>query len=408
LQQPLLLTEARLLDIESGVYRDNASILLHGGRVAGVAAGQVDAADAKVQRLGGRFVLPGLIDAHVHAIAVADNLADLADPSPYLVAARAGTVLSGMLERGFTTVRDAGGADAGLSMAVETGHFAGPRLRVSGLALAQTGGQGDFRRGSGHDIGCPVCRGKRSITRIVDGVEGMRRAVREELKGGAHQIKVMASGGIASGIAIERPHFAGGELAAAVEEAERAGAYVMAHAYGVEAINRCLNAGVRSIEHGALLDAPTADRMAAAGAVLVPTLAVFDVLRRSAVDPHKQALLDSLLERGLGSLEIARASGVCIGHGSDLDASQQDHQLDEFRVRRAVMPAIDILRAATIGNAEVLMMKDEIGSVSRGKRADLLVYDGDPLEDIDVIRQPSSHLRMIVKDGRIVKNTLPA
>lgn len=144
MQQPLLLTEARLLDIESGVYRDNASILLHGGRVAGVAAGQVDAADAKVQRLGGRVVLPGLIDAHVHAIAVADNLADLADLSPYLVAARAGTVLSGMLERGFTTVRDAGGADAGLSMAVESGHFAGPRLRVSGLALAQTGDRAIF------------------------------------------------------------------------------------------------------------------------------------------------------------------------------------------------------------------------------------------------------------------------
>ena len=408
MRQPLLLTGARLLDIESGSYRSNSSILLRDGKIAGVSVGQADAADAQVLPLGGRVVMPGLIDAHVHAIAVADNLVDLAELSPYLVAARAGTVLSAMLERGFTTVRDAGGADAGLAMAVETGHFAGPRLRVSGLALAQTGGQGDFRRGLALDIGCPVCRGKRSITRIVDGVEAIRRAVREELKDGAHQIKVMASGGIASGVAIERPHFTGEELGAAVKEATRAGAYVMAHAYGTEAINRCLDAGVRSIEHGTLLDARTADRMAAAGAVLVPTLAVFEVLRRSALDPHKQAWLDSLLERGLGSLEIARASGVRIGHGSDLDASQQDHQLDEFRIRRTVMPAIDVLRAATIGNAEVLMMGDEIGSVSQGKRADLLVYDGDPLEDIDVICRPSSYLRLIVKDGRIVKNTLPA
>ncbi len=404
MQKPLLLTQARLLDVAAGIYRDNVSILVRDGRIAGIAAGDQSAEGAEVVPLAGRTVLPGLIDAHVHAIAVAEDLVKLADVSPYLVAAKAGRGLAGMLHRGFTTARDAGGADAGLAEAIDTGFFEGPRLRVSGLAIAQSGGQGDFRRHLELDVGCPVCRGKRSITRVVGGVEEMRRACREELRKGAHQLKVMASGGIASGIPIDRPQFTAEELRTAVIEATRAGTYVMAHAYESRAINLCLDAGVRSIEHGTLMDSATADRMAAQGAVLVPTLAMFEVLSRSTRTEQSRGYLQQLFQRGLQSLETARAAGVLIGHGSDLDAAEQDHQLDEFRRRTAVISNIDIVRAATIGNAQILMMEDQIGSIEAGKRADLLVYEGDPLADIEVICQPKRHLCAILKDGRMIRN----
>jgi imidazolonepropionase-like amidohydrolase len=405
-QSPLLLTQARLLDVAAGTYRDNVSILVSNGRIASVAEGEQSVEGAQAVPLAGRTVLPGLIDAHVHAIAVAEDLVKLADVSPYLVAAKAGRGLAGMLHRGFTTVRDAGGADAGLAEAIDTGFFEGPRLRVSGLAIAQSGGQGDFRRHLELDVGCPVCRGKRSITRVVDGVEEMRRACREELRRGAHQLKVMASGGIASGIPIDRPQFTLEELEAAVTEATRAGTYVMAHAYESRAINLCLDAGVRSIEHGTLMDSATADRMAAQDAVLVPTLAMFVVLSRSAKNEKARDYLKSLFEKGLQSLAGARAAGVRIGHGSDLDAAEQDHQLDEFRCRTAVLSNKDIICAATLGNARILMMEDQIGSIETGKRADILVYDGDPLTNIEVICQPQRHLRAILKDGRMIRNNI--
>lgn len=406
MQSSLLLTQARMLDVAAGTYRDNASILVRNGRITDIAVGELSADGAQVVPLAGRTVLPGLIDAHVHAIAVAEDLVKLADVSPYLVAAKAGRGLAGMLHRGFTTARDAGGADAGLAEAIESGYFEGPRLRVSGLAIAQSGGQGDFRRHLEQDVGCPVCRGKRSITRIVNGVEDMRQACREELRRGAHQLKVMASGGIASGIPIDRPQFTPEELKAAVTEAARAGTYVMAHAYESRSINLCLDAGVRSIEHGTLMDRPTADRMSAQRSVLVPTLAMFEVLSRSARTEQSRGYLQQLFQRGLQSLETARAAGVLIGHGSDLDAAEQDHQLDEFRCRSAVLSNIDIIRAATIGNAQILMMEDQIGSIAAGKRADLLVYDGDPLTDIEVICQPQRHLRAILKDGRMIRSDI--
>lgn len=406
MKRSLLLTQARLLDIVAGTYRDNVSILVREGRIAGIASGEHSAEGAQVLPLAGRTVLPGLIDAHVHAISVAEDLVKLADVSPYLVAAKASRGLAGMLHRGFTTARDAGGADAGLSEAIDTGFFEGPRLRVSGLAIAQSGGQGDFRRHLELDVGCPVCRGKRSITRVVDGVEHMRRACRDELRRGANQLKVMASGGIASGIPIDRPQFALEELKTAVTEAARAGTYVMAHAYESQAINLCLDAGVRSIEHGTLMDRATADRMVAQDAVLVPTLAMFKVLSRSAKNEKKRDYLDLLFEKGLQSLACAQAAGVLLGHGSDLDVAEQDHQLDEFRCRTAVLSNINIVRAATLGNARILMMEDQIGSIETGKRADLLVYEGDPIADIEVLCQPDRRLRAILKDGRIIRNDI--
>jgi len=400
-----LLTQANLLDVRDGVYRPDLNILVEDGFIARLSEGPIRAPADQIIPLGGRAVLPGLIDAHVHVIGVAD-LVQLANLSPYLVAARARSLMQEMVLRGFTTVRDAGGADGGLVAAVEEGHFMGPRLRVSGLALAPSGGQGDFRKGSSHHIGCPVCRGKRSITRVVDGQEEIRRAVREELASGAHQIKVMASGGIVSGVPLDRPQFSHAELRAATVEAARAGTYVMAHAYESAAIQACLAAGIRSIEHGTMIDRPTAERMAGSNAFLVPTLTVLATLAETATSGAKATYLRELLASGLASMDIAHSAGVQIGYGTDLDHGSQHLQLNEFRIRRQVMSSLDLIRSATIHNAELLLLANETGSLEEGKRADLLVYEGDPVADIEVLCEPARTLKLIMTGGKVVKNEL--
>lgn len=408
--QRVLLRGGLLLDTVALCYRENAHVLVEGERIKEVDDRPIAAADAQVIDVGGRIIMPGLIDAHVHVIGVTLDLHALGQMSPYLVAARAKRVLSSMLMRGFTTVRDAGGADWGLAEAVRQGDFEGPRLFASGLALAQSGGQGDFRERGESVLGCPVCRGQRSITRVVDGVDDIRRAVREELRQGADQIKVMASGGIASGIPAERPQFSTEELLAVVDEAERAGTYVMAHAYGSAAVRRCLEVGVRSIEHGSLIDAATARLIAERGAFLVPTLSVFAGLReRGEAEghaPEKRHAYQRLLEGSFAGIEAARAAGAKIGHGSDLEGELHALQSREFLLKAEVMPAAEVVAGATTINAELLDRRGTLGVIAPGAAADILVVDGDPLSEVRSLADPERCLKVIMKGGRLYRNTL--
>lgn len=406
----LVIRGCRLLDVEAGAYRDGIDILIEGDRVREVSDRPVTPGDAVVIEAGGHVALPGLIDAHVHTIGITLDLAGLARIPPYLVAAQAKGVLEGMLMRGFTTVRDAGGADWGLAEAVRRGYFAGPRLFVSGLALAQSGGQGDFRaRGEAH-LGCPLCRGTRSITRVVDGVDDMRRAVRDELRDGANQIKIMASGGIASDVPIDRAQFSTDEIAAAVDEAGRAGTYVMAHVYESHAIRRCIELGVRSLEHASLIDAPTAALAADRGVFIVPTLSVFEAVSDEGpalgFSSAKVERVRRLLRDAMGGLETAWASSARIGHGSDLEGTLHTRQSGEFRLKAEVMPVIDAIRSATIVNAALLGMDGLLGVIAEGAIADILLIEGDPLENVGCLANPEAHLRLVVKDGKIEKNTL--
>jgi len=320
-------------------------------------------------------------------------------------------ILRGMLERGFTTVRDAGGADYALALAVESGIVAGPRLFVAGRALSQTGGHGDFRGRWDEREPCLCCRRAGALARVADGIDGVRKAVREEIKAGAHQIKVMASGGVASPTdPIAFFGYSEDELCAIVAEAAAAQTYVMAHAYTPAAISRAVRCGVRTIEHGNLVDDETARLMAAHGAYAVPTLVTYEALANEGaalgLPPDSVAKIEGVRKAGLESLAIFKRAGVKMAFGTDLLGESHVHQSGEFRIRARVLSPHEVICSATAVAAEVLRMEGRLGVVAPGAMADLLVVDGDPLVDVGLLEGQGRHIAAIMKGGAFVKNRL--
>jgi imidazolonepropionase-like amidohydrolase len=314
-----------------------------------------------------------------------------------------------MLARGFTTVRDAGGADGGLAEAVEQGLVRGPRLFPSGQALSQTGGHGDLRPRTRSVVACACCEFGAGLARIADGVDECRRAARDELRKGATQIKIMASGGVASPYdPIWNLQYSDDEMRAIVEEARAWRTYVLAHAYTPEAIRRAIANGVRSIEHANLIDTPAAAAVAAADGFVVPTLVTYDALYRYGRDfgvpEGSLAKLADVREAGLRSLEIMCEAGVKIGYGTDLLGAMHRHQSREFVIRAEAMPALEVIRSATLVNAALLNRTGELGVVAPGALADLIVVDGDPLRDISLLDGQGEHLSVIMKDGVLHKS----
>ena len=399
----ILFENAAVLDVARGERRPGASVLVEGERIAEVSDAPIRAPGARRIDLGGRTLMPGLIDAHVHAVLTTMDLAALEKKPVTLVANEARVVLEGMLQRGFTTVRDAGGADWGLAQAVEQGLIRGPRLFYSGRVLSQTGGHGDF---SPREDPPRLCCSIRSsgFAHVADGVDAVRKAAREELRRGAFQVKIMASGGVASpSDPIWNLQYSEDEMRAIVAEARSWRTYALAHAYTPEAITRAVRAGVRSIEHGNLIDAETAALMAREGAFLVPTLVTYfkiEELGRALGFPAvSQRKVKDVLDAGLASLEIARAAGVAIGFGTDLLGETHVHQNQEFAIRARVLPAIEILRSATLVNASLLRRDGELGVVAAGAFADLLVVDGNPLADVALLAEPEKSLVAVMKGG---------
>jgi imidazolonepropionase-like amidohydrolase len=314
-----------------------------------------------------------------------------------------------MLRRGFTTVRDAGGLDVGVQEALRAGLIAGPRVFRSGRVLSQTGGHGDIAPAT-HDPHIGTCSiTSSSFAHVADGPDAVRRAAREELKGGADQIKVMAGGGIATPTdPIDMVQYTEAEIRAAVEEAASRRTYAFAHAYIPESIVRAVRAGVRSIEHGNLIDAESAGVMAQHGCYLVPTLVIYDQLaqvgRGLNFPAESLAKLDAVLGAGFGAIEIAAAAGVEVGFGTDLLGETHDSQSREFALRAKVQGAADVIRSATTVNAALLGHPADLGVIAPGAYADLLLVDGDPLVDIGVLGGQGEHLDLIVRGGEIVVN----
>jgi imidazolonepropionase-like amidohydrolase len=406
-----LFTNSALLEASESQLRRNVAVLVEDGLIREVSDHPIKIPADIVIDVGGRTLMPGLIDAHVHAVAIMANLGALPSIPMSIVTLEARDLLEAMLRRGFTTVRDAGGADFGLAEACERGLIAGPRLFISGRALSQTGGHGDLRaRTSGLDT-CACCQIGASLGVIADGVSEVRRAARDELRRGATQIKIMASGGVASpSDPVWTLQYSEEEIRAIVEEARAWRTYVMAHAYTPDAIRRSITFGVRSIEHGNLIDAETARHVVAHNAFVVPTLVTYEALERDGrslgLPEVSIAKIKDVREAGLGSLEHCRNANVKLGFGTDLLGPMQVHQSREFSIRAEVLSPLEVIRSATLTNAELLQMEGKLGVVAPGAYADLLVVDGNPLDDLSLLEHQGAHLKVIMKSGKLFKNEL--
>ena len=405
----VVLENAALLDGTVPERRGGHHVAFEGERIVEVSDRPISGAAERRIDLAGRTLMPGLIDAHVHVTVASVRIAAIAREPATLTGLRAGAIMAGMLARGFTTVRDAGGADWGLARAVEEGLLPGPRLFYSGRALSQTGGHGDFRPlTAGH---CPCGSMAIEFSAVVDGVDAVRRAAREELRRGATQIKIMASGGVASPAdPVWNLQFSEEEIAAAVWEARAWRTYVMAHAYTPEAVTRAVRLGVRSIEHGNLIDEATAAVMVEHGAYLVPTLVTYEALHRDGaalgLPAVSLAKLGDVRDRGLAAVEIAHRAGVPIGFGTDLLGQTHHYQSMELRLRAEVMSPHEVIRSATSVNAALLNRSGELGVIAPGALADLIAVDGNPLEDLGRLEAQGAHLPLVVQGGRFVKDTL--
>jgi imidazolonepropionase-like amidohydrolase len=405
-----VLTNGRVFDGRTPELRDGLSVVIEGERIRELAEREPRFADARVIDLGGRTLMPGLIDAHFHAVAADANLGKLESMPASLVAQHARAHLEAALKRGFTSVRDAGGADYGLAAAIRAGLIEGPRLFYSGKALSQTGGHGDFRSYE-QGLGCLCCQGSASLARIADGVDAVRAAARDELRKGATQIKIMASGGVASpSDPIWNLQYSDEEIAAAVWEARSWKTYVAAHAYTPEAIRRCLELGVRSIEHGNLIDEATARLASQKGAFVVPTLVTYDALTEEGealgLPAASIAKIADVRRAGLEALSILKAAGVKVGFGTDLLGAMHRHQSREFLLRAEVFSPYEVLVQATSANAELLNRAGDLGVIAEGALADLIAVDGDPLKELSALTGQGEHIALILNAGRLSKTKL--
>jgi imidazolonepropionase-like amidohydrolase len=400
-----------MLDPDAGELRGGFELVVEGDRIKEVSAGPIKLAEASVIDCGGRTLMPGLIDSHVHVVLSEVALRNLESVPLTLMTARAAELMRRMLDRGFTSVRDTGGADWGLKEATEKWLLPGPRLFIAGRAIGPTGGHSDGRRRTDLGARCQCCNALTFAMGIADGVSEVRRVVREEMRQGCDQVKIMMSGGVASPYdPLDSLQFSVDEVAAAVEEARAFGRYVCAHAYTPEAITRAAKAGVRTIEHGNLIDDASARLMAEKGMFLVANLVTyFEMKKRAAEYGMSSDMLaknDLVIEGALKSLEICKRHGVPVAYGTDLLGQLQVAQSEEFALRAQVLSPAEIIRSATTIGAQVVRMEGKLGCLKPDAFADLLVVDGNPLKDLKLLQDQGRHLSAIMKGGRFHKNRL--
>jgi imidazolonepropionase-like amidohydrolase len=404
----LLLEDCLLFNGESDVTDERYHLLIDDGKIKEISTRPIRAPSATTLRLAGRFVMPGLIDAHFHAYGASLDIGAVDHTLPSLRALQARKHLEEALQRGFTTVRDAGGADMGLVLATQRGLIRGPRIFPAGLGLSQTGGHGDMRAPDHYSVCSCAYRGAMFL--VADGPDDVRKHVRDQFRQGATQIKLFVSGGVLSpSDPLWMNQFTDEEIRAAVYEASTRRSYVMAHAHTAEAAKRCVRNGVRSIEHATILDRDGAQLIADHEAFAVPTLAVIDsVLELGAslgLPADQLAKAREVSTHALTSLDYLRSADARIGFGTDLLGVTRTRQSSEFRLRLAVMSPLQILRSATSVNAALLNMTGELGVLAPGAYADILVIDGNPFDDLTVMER-HERIVAIMKGGELVKNAL--
>ncbi|KAJ5630457.1 uncharacterized protein N7484_010557 [Penicillium longicatenatum] len=402
-------TNATIIDPVEGALIPNATVRVADGKITSISTSETateDIPEENIIDLSGKYLCPGLIDCHVH-IAVVPGEADLRaykDMTERISLLRQPHVLKTMIERGFTSIRDCGGASLAVKEAVEDGVIPGPRLFIAGFALSQTGGHGDMRGPHSEEL---CCGGTISgISRIVDGPAECYKYAREELRQGADFIKIMGGGGVASPTdRIDHVQFSDEEIKAIVTVANNAGTYVTSHSYTPQAIQQAINLGVRGIEHGNLIDLETAKLMAEKGTFLTPTLIAHVMSKQMNFLPAESAAKnDEVLEKGLRAMKMAFDVGVTVCFGTDLLGPMHFAQSKEFSVRSKVLTPIQILRSATINAARLVMQEDRLGQIKEGFTADMLILNANPLEDITVLDRAEESIMGVIKDGRILES----
>ena len=420
---PILFTNVNVFDGVNEELIENANVFVVGNRIAEVSTEPLAAANARIIDGGGRTLMPGLIDSHVHLmINDAPHLSIYEKPWPY-VGAQAVAGAEAMLLRGFTTVRDVGGPVVGLKDAIDQGFVKGPRVLPSGAFISQTSGHGDLATSSAklspYFTGIPDKATLFGWGFVADGVPEVQKAAREVLRTGATQIKVMAGGGVSSYFdPLDTTQYTLEELKAIVVEAEHWGTYVAAHAYTDAAVQLCIDAGIKSIEHGPFLTEKTLKRMAKEDIWLSPQAYLFgmtpeelNIVGTPAEPKMRQVNTDSDVV-----MKLAGKLGVKVAWGTDLfgPPAKQALQPLEFRARARYFSNVEILRQATSLNAELLELsglrhpytEGALGVIEQGAYADIILVDGNPLDDIELMVDPATNFRLIMKDGVIYKNTL--
>lgn len=403
----LCLTNFSLFDGRNYSEDPRRVLLIEGERIVRIAGENAEVPPtAEVIDLGGATLMPGLIDAHFHCNSPSLDVGSIDRLYPSHLAQFARDHLEQTLQRGFTTVRDAGGADYGLVKALDARLIKGPRLLIAGRALSQTGGHGDLRAAGQFDpCGCSY---KGALAQVVDGTDQMRLAVRDELRKGAHQIKLFVSGGVLSPTdPIWMDQFTDAEIRAAVEEAARWRTYVMAHAHTASASARCAAAGVRTIEHGTLIDAEAAQVIAENEAYVVPTISVMEAISGIEQQLPAEALakLNQIRDIASSAIEHCRTAGVKLGLGTDLFGTLRGLELRELSARARIDGALEALRSATSVNADIIGRKEDLGTVSEGAIADLIAVRGNPVENIELFHNPEVNIGLILRSGEVARNT---
>jgi imidazolonepropionase-like amidohydrolase len=402
-----LFQNATLFDGTSPESPGGISVLVEGEFIKEVSDRPINASNANVIDCAGKTLMPGMIDAHIHVYIASAKLPYPPAPMTY-VAHYGAQFMRHALACGFTTLRDVAGGDHGLAMALRDGFLTGPRFFYGGLAMSQTGGHGDLRSPDIPTDFCACGAEHQGFTILADGVDECRKVAREELRKGAHHIKIMGSGGVLSpSDPLEYPQYSEGEIRAIVEECERQGRYTAAHCHPDKAIKRCLEYGVRSIEHGTLITEDTAALAVERQAFVVPTMATIYALKelgpQQGVPDVSMQKLYSVIDHAMAGLEVMKRAGVQIGFGTDLLGEMHTRQCTEFTIRREALEPIDILRSATSVNAKLLGQEDRLGCIKPGAFADILVVDGNPLDNIELLASNGEKLSVIMADGKLIK-----
>lgn len=408
----IILKNARIFDGVSEECPEDRHVLIEGKRIREISDRPISTPNAIEIDLRGRTLMPGLIDCHTHVYLSSVDMSEMQRHSEAYAGLWGARMLEHALRCGFTTIRDIGGGDYGMSKAINDGLIKAPRFFYAGKILSMTGGHGDFRAQHEHDAGLCSCRLSNRLCHIVDGADNCRAAAREELRKGAHCIKIMASGGVLSPTdPIWMDQYTELEISAVIEECARRRTYAAAHCHPASSIRRCAELGVRSIEHGTLIDAETAAIVAEKGAFVVPTLSIaYALVEDGPALGLPKGLHDKAREifgQMLQGLEIMKRANVPMAFGTDLIGDAYTRRTQEFTLRAEALASIDILRSATSVGARLMQMEDAIGCVRADAFADLIAVDGDPLADISLLSADEGrHISLIALGGRIMKNDL--